>query len=58
LTDDPDKFFTTDHRRDSARLLVRLAQVGVEERRELVTESWRQHVSADLIDLLDHPDPT
>ncbi len=58
LTEDPDKFFTTDHYRDSARLLVRLAQVGVEELRELVTEARRQQAPADLIDRLDHPDPT
>jgi hypothetical protein len=58
LTDDPDKFFTTDHYRDSARPLVRLSEVGIEELRELVPESWAQQAPPDLIDLLDQPDPT
>jgi hypothetical protein len=58
LTEGPDKFFTTHHYRDSSRLLVRLAEVGVEELRELVTDSWCQQAPPDLIGLLDQSDPT
>ena len=47
LDAEPDKFFTTDHYGDSARLLVRLAAVDVDELRHLVEESWRLNGGAD-----------
>src|SRR5438309_2421278 len=53
LSSEPRKFFTTPHYGDSPRLLVRLAEVDVEELGELVTESWRQHAPADLLSALD-----
>ena len=52
LAEAPEKFFSTPHHRDSARLLVRLPAVEVDELRELVTESWRLHAPADLLDEL------
>jgi hypothetical protein len=51
----PDKFHTTEHYGDSARLLVRLAEVTVDELRPLVEESWRQVAPPDLITRLDGP---
>ncbi|HMC51550.1 MAG TPA: hypothetical protein VKI64_02235 [Acidimicrobiales bacterium] len=53
LASEPRKFFTTPHYRDSPRLLVRLAQIDVEELEELVAESWRQHAPAELLGALD-----
>src|SRR5438874_5370208 len=46
---EPAKFFSTPHYGQSARLLVRLAGVDVDELRELVTESWRRHAPEDLV---------
>jgi hypothetical protein len=45
----PDKFFTTPHYGESARLLVRLGEVTADELRPLVEESWRQVATPDLI---------
>jgi hypothetical protein len=45
----PDKFFTTPHYGDSARLLVRLDAVTPVELRPLVEESWRQVATPQLI---------
>jgi hypothetical protein len=49
LHDEPEKFFTTPHYGNSTRLLVCLAAVDPDELRELVTESWRQQASPDLV---------
>jgi hypothetical protein len=48
LAGSPEKFFTTPHYGESARLLVRLAAVDVGELRQLVTESWRQHAPPEV----------
>ena len=53
LADSPEKFFTTPHYGGSARLLVRLSAVDVEELRQLVTESWRQHAPAEMLTRFD-----
>ena len=49
LAEEPEKFFTTPHYGNSARLLVRLHAVDADRLRELVIESWRQHAPADVI---------
>lgn len=41
LEGDPRAFFTTPHYDGSACVLLRLAELGVDELVELVTESWR-----------------
>lgn len=38
---EPEKFFTTDHYRGHASVLVRLTQVGAGELAELLDEAWR-----------------
>lgn len=38
---DPDKFFTTPHYDGHPTVLVNLPAVGIEELRELITDSWR-----------------
>src|SRR5690625_1329050 len=37
---DPDKFFTTDHYKGHASVLVRLARVETDELSELLIEAW------------------
>jgi len=50
VSGEPDKVFTTPHYGpDSARLLVRLAAIEVDELTELVTESWRAVAPDDLL---------
>ena len=41
LQSDPKKFFTTPHYDGYATVLVNLTAIGVQELRELITESWR-----------------
>jgi hypothetical protein len=41
LASDPKKFFTTPHYDGYAAVLVNLPAIGVDELRELITESWR-----------------
>ncbi len=41
LASDPEKFFTEPHYDGYPMVLVRYAQVDVEELRELLTDSWR-----------------
>lgn len=41
---DPERFFTTDHYRGHASVLVRLDLVGAEELAELLDEAWRVRV--------------
>ncbi|MFW5418360.1 MmcQ/YjbR family DNA-binding protein [Nocardiopsis sp. CNT-189] len=40
LDADPEKFFTTDHYRGHAGVLVRLGRVGTGEPAELLAEAW------------------
>jgi len=53
LASEPEKFFTTSHYGNSARLLVRLDAVDVQQLRELVTESWRQQAPDDVLATFD-----
>lgn len=48
LEGDPQAFFTTPHYDGYACVLLRLAEVGVDELAELVTESWRLKAPARL----------
>ena len=41
LASDPDKFFTTAHYDGHPSVLVHLPAIGVDELRELITDSWR-----------------
>ena len=41
LASDPDKFFTTAHYDGHPSVLVNLPAIGVDELRELITDSWR-----------------
>ena len=41
LASDPDKFFTTPHYDGHPSVLVNLPAIGVDELRELITDSWR-----------------
>lgn len=38
---DPDKFFTEPHYNGFPAVLVRLAEIGVDELAELITDAWR-----------------
>lgn len=49
IANEPGKFFTTAHYGESARLLVRLASVSVDELRPLIEGSWRQMATPALI---------
>ncbi|HET6662785.1 MAG TPA: MmcQ/YjbR family DNA-binding protein [Acidimicrobiales bacterium] len=40
LASEPEKFFTTPHYDGHPTVLVNLAAIGVDELRELITESW------------------
>jgi hypothetical protein len=40
ITDDPSVFFTTPHFDGYPAVLVRLAEIGVEDLEELITEAW------------------
>jgi len=49
LTAEPEKFCTTPHYDGHPTVLVRLGAVGVEELRELLTESWRLRAPKRLV---------
>ena len=53
LEADPQVYFTTPHYDGHPSVLVRLPAVGLEELRELVTESWRSRAPARLRRQLD-----
>jgi hypothetical protein len=53
LAESSEKFFTTAHYGESARLLVRLSAVDVDELRQLITESWRQAAPPELLQQFD-----
>jgi hypothetical protein len=53
LEADPDVYFTTPHYDGYPAVLVRLDAVGLDELRELVTESWRTRAPVRALKLLD-----
>ena len=53
LQGNPDVFFTTPHYDGYPAVLVRLPAVGLDELRELVTESWRLKAPVRARKLLD-----
>lgn len=50
LRADPEKFFTTDHYRNHASVLVRLGRVDDAELAELLTEAWRARAPKRLLE--------
>jgi hypothetical protein len=51
---EPDVFFITDHYRDWPSVLVRLAAIGEDELREVLTDSWLRQAPKRLAATLDH----
>lgn len=49
LQSDPEKFFTTDHYRGHASILVRLDRIDTEELSELLTEAWEARAPKRLL---------
>lgn len=49
LAADPDKFFTDDHYNGYPAVLVRLAEVDVDELIELLTDAWRVQAPRTLV---------
>jgi hypothetical protein len=52
---EPDLFFTTPGYDGLPLVMVRLALVDDERLRELVTDAWRMHAPAEVVELLDPP---
>jgi hypothetical protein len=50
---DPEKFFTEPHDKGFPAVLVRLAEVGVRELRELLTDAWRTQAPKALVKQFD-----
>lgn len=50
LASDTDKFFTEPHYNNFPAILVRLANIEVEELEELITEGWRCRAPKELVD--------
>ncbi len=55
LASGPETFFTTDHYAGDTAVLVRLPMVDVQELTELMTDSWRLHAPAAMVEALDGP---
>ena len=53
LASDPAKFFTEPHYNGFPAVLVRIAQVGVAELRELLTDAWRCQAPKALVKSFD-----
>jgi hypothetical protein len=53
LSSAPDRFFTTPHYDGYPMMLVRLANIGVDELREVLTDSWRARAPRAALKLLD-----
>ena len=51
---DPETFYITDHYRNWAGVLVRLAIVDPEELRELLQHAWRPLASKKMVEAFDH----
>ena len=49
LAADPGKFFTEPHYNGFPAVLIRLAAVGEDELRELITDAWRCQAPRDLV---------
>lgn len=56
LLGEPEIFFTAPGYDGSPLVMLRLAEVGVERLRELVTDAWRMRASGALIDEADEAD--
>jgi hypothetical protein len=54
LASDPEKFFTTPHYDGYPTVLVNLRAIGVQELRELITDSWRLKAPKRVLQA--HPD--
>jgi hypothetical protein len=54
LLGEPELFFTTPRYDGWPLVMLRLAEVGVERLRELVTDAWRMRAPSALVDDLDH----
>lgn len=49
ISDDPSVYFTTPHFDGYPAVLVRLAEIGVDDLTELVTEAWLAHAPKTLV---------
>jgi hypothetical protein len=54
---EPDKFFTTSHYDGHATVLVRFAEVDIDELTELLTEAWRLRAPTKLLRAFDADAP-
>ena len=55
LASSPDRFFETPHYDGYPMLLVRLDVVGLDELREVLTDSWRVRAPRKVLPLLEEP---
>jgi hypothetical protein len=57
LASSPDRFFETPHYDGYPMVLVRLDVIGLDELREVITDSWRVRAPRNVLPLLEEDPP-